>query len=176
METSILAYFLKVNLALAILYICYRLLFRNDTFFQLRRFVLLSVYLIAFLYPLPDISPWLSSRESMAGSGELLFNHSCRATGRYDRRNTSYSNNTLVGNRLCRHPADVSGRSSSIVVPLSHGTGQPGPYPLYMQEKTDQRDNDPYTANLGRTLFFLRVDICFAGLPRATGTRRNIDP
>ena len=32
METSILAYFLKVNLALAILYICYRLLFRDDTF------------------------------------------------------------------------------------------------------------------------------------------------
>ena len=34
METSILPYFLKVNLALAILYICYRLLFRNDTFFR----------------------------------------------------------------------------------------------------------------------------------------------
>ncbi|WP_075558850.1 M56 family metallopeptidase [Parabacteroides timonensis] len=66
METSILAYFLKVNLALAILYICYRLLFRDDTFFRLRRGVLLSVYLIAFLYPLLDISIWLSSRESMA--------------------------------------------------------------------------------------------------------------
>ncbi|MCL3853760.1 M56 family metallopeptidase [Parabacteroides sp. GYB001] len=65
METSILAYFLKVNLALAILYICYRLLFRDDTFFRLRRGVLLSVYLIAFLYPLLDISIWLSSRESM---------------------------------------------------------------------------------------------------------------
>ena len=67
METSILPYFLKVNLALAILYICYRLLFRNDTFFRLRRAVLLSVYLIAFLYPLLDISIWLSTRE-------LLFN------------------------------------------------------------------------------------------------------
>ena len=65
METSIRAYFLKVNLALAILYICYRLLFRDDTFFRLRRGVLLSVYLIAFLYPLLDISIWLSSRESM---------------------------------------------------------------------------------------------------------------
>lgn len=65
METSILPYFLKVNLALAILYICYRLLFRNDTFFRLRRGVLLSAYLIAFLYPLLDISIWLSSRESV---------------------------------------------------------------------------------------------------------------
>lgn len=66
METSILPYFMKVNLALAILYICYRLLFRDDTFFRLRRGVLLSVYLIAFLYPLLDISIWLSSRESVA--------------------------------------------------------------------------------------------------------------
>lgn len=65
METSILPYFLKVNLALATLYICYRLLFRNDTFFRLRRAVLLSVYLIAFLYPLLDISIWLSTRESV---------------------------------------------------------------------------------------------------------------
>ena len=65
METSILPYFLKVNLALAILHICYRLLFRNDTFFRLRRVVLLSVYLIAFLYPLLDISIWLSTRESV---------------------------------------------------------------------------------------------------------------
>lgn len=66
METSILAYFLKVNLALVVLYICYRLLFRDDTFFRLRRGVLLSIYLISFLYPLLDISFWLSSRESMA--------------------------------------------------------------------------------------------------------------
>ena len=51
MITPILIYFLKVNLALAFLYICYRLLFRDDTFFRLRRGVLLSIYLIAFLYP-----------------------------------------------------------------------------------------------------------------------------
>ena len=37
MITPILIYFLKVNLALAFLYICYRLLFRDDTFFRLRR-------------------------------------------------------------------------------------------------------------------------------------------
>lgn len=66
MDTSILAYFVKVNLALAILYICYRLLFRDDTFFRLRRGILLSVYLISFLYPLLDISIWLSSRENVA--------------------------------------------------------------------------------------------------------------
>lgn len=66
METTLFAYFLKVNLALAVLYICYTLLFRNDTFFRLRRCILLTIYLIAFLFPLLDISSWLSSRESVA--------------------------------------------------------------------------------------------------------------
>lgn len=65
METTLLVYFLKVNLAMAVLYICYTLLFRNDTFFRLRRAALLSIYLIAFLYPLLDISAWLSNRESV---------------------------------------------------------------------------------------------------------------
>ena len=64
MITPILIYFLKVNLALAFLYICYR---RDDTFFRLRRGVLLSIYLIAFLYPLPDLSGWLSTQTSVAG-------------------------------------------------------------------------------------------------------------
>lgn len=66
MITPTLIYFLKVNLALAFLYICYRLLFREDTFFRLRRGVLLSIYLIAFLYPLPDLSGWLSTQTSVA--------------------------------------------------------------------------------------------------------------
>lgn len=65
MATPIVIYFLKVNLALALLYCGYRLLFRNDTFFKLRRGILLSIYLIAFLYPLPDLSGWLSTQTSM---------------------------------------------------------------------------------------------------------------
>lgn len=61
MESFIL-YYLKVNLALALLYIGYRLLFQRDTFFKMRRATLLAIYLIAFLYQLPDISGWLSSQ------------------------------------------------------------------------------------------------------------------
>lgn len=64
METLFI-YFLKVNLALALMYIVYRLLFQRDTFFRLRRFTLLAIYLIAFLYPLPDLSTWLSSQTGM---------------------------------------------------------------------------------------------------------------
>ncbi|MCD7849520.1 MAG: M56 family metallopeptidase [Parabacteroides sp.] len=66
MITPVLIYFLKVNLALALLYICYHLLFRKDTFFRLRRGVLLSIYIIAFLYPLPDLSSWLATQTSVA--------------------------------------------------------------------------------------------------------------
>lgn len=64
--TPLLIYFIKANLALALLYICYRLLFQHDTFFKLRRFALLSIYLVAFLYQLPDISTWLSTHGSVS--------------------------------------------------------------------------------------------------------------
>lgn len=64
--TPLFIYFIKVNLALALLYISYRLLFRNDTFFGLRRITLLGMLLIAFLYQLPDISSWLSTRPTIS--------------------------------------------------------------------------------------------------------------
>lgn len=64
--TPLFIYFIKVNLALALLYITYRLLFRNDTFFGLRRITLLGMLLIAFLYQLPDISSWLSTRPTIS--------------------------------------------------------------------------------------------------------------
>ncbi|MDR2968525.1 MAG: M56 family metallopeptidase, partial [Tannerellaceae bacterium] len=53
-------YFIKVNLALGLLYLVYRLLFRKDTFFRLRRLTLPVIILLAFLYPLPDIKDWIS--------------------------------------------------------------------------------------------------------------------
>lgn len=64
--TPLFIYFIKVNLALALFYISYRLLFRNDTFFGMRRITLVSMLLIAFLYQLPDISSWLSTRPSIS--------------------------------------------------------------------------------------------------------------
>lgn len=64
--TPLIIYFIKVNLALALFYISYRLLFRNDTFFGLRRITLTGMLLLAFLYQLPDISSWLSTRPSIS--------------------------------------------------------------------------------------------------------------
>lgn len=64
--TPLPLYFLKANLALALCYIGYRLLFQQDTFFKLRRATLISLYLIAFLYQLPDLSSWLSTQASLS--------------------------------------------------------------------------------------------------------------
>lgn len=57
-------YYLKVNIAMALFYTFYRLFFRNDTFFGLRRITLLSIYFIAFLYPLADLSMWFTERQN----------------------------------------------------------------------------------------------------------------
>lgn len=51
----IIIYLLKVNVAFAILYGIYKLAFTRDTFFNLRRFVLLGVCIISLTYPLIEI-------------------------------------------------------------------------------------------------------------------------
>lgn len=59
----ILLYLLKVNLALLVCYAVYRLLFARDTFFQLRRFLLLSFFGIALLYPLVGLPGGFAGQE-----------------------------------------------------------------------------------------------------------------
>lgn len=61
------AYFLKVNVAIVLFYAFYRLLFYKDTFFNLRRAVLLIFLGIALVYPLLDIQEWLKAREPITG-------------------------------------------------------------------------------------------------------------
>ncbi len=79
----LLLYFFKVNLALVIFYVIYRLLFQNDTFFQLRRITLLIIFEIAFLYPLPDIQSWISGQPAIL---EMITQYSSLLT----------SNETLI--------------------------------------------------------------------------------
>lgn len=49
------AYFLKVNVAFILLYAFYRLFFYKDTFFKLRRTILLAFFGVSLLYPLMNI-------------------------------------------------------------------------------------------------------------------------
>ena len=56
---EILIYLLKVNLAIAVFYLVYRICCRRDTFFTLHRFVLSAIWFVSGIYPLFDISHWL---------------------------------------------------------------------------------------------------------------------
>lgn len=59
-------YFLKVNGALALFYLFYRLFFYDDTFFKLRRFLLLAFFGMAFLYPVMNFQEWVREQSPMA--------------------------------------------------------------------------------------------------------------
>lgn len=57
------AYFLKVNVAFALFYAFYRLFFYKDTFFKLRRSVLLAFFGLALWYPFLNIQDWIREQE-----------------------------------------------------------------------------------------------------------------
>lgn len=59
------AYFLKVNLAFVLFYAFYRLFFNKDTFFKLRRFLLLGFFALALLYPFMNMQDWIKEKEQL---------------------------------------------------------------------------------------------------------------
>lgn len=69
--TPELAYFLKINVAIALFYAFYRLFFYKDTFFHWRRIALLSFFAISLLYPLLNIQGWIKTHEPMVAMADL---------------------------------------------------------------------------------------------------------
>lgn len=67
------AYFLKVNVAFMLFYAFYRLFFYKDTFFKLRRTILLAFFGLAILYPLLNIQDWVRQQQPMA---EMIYIYS----------------------------------------------------------------------------------------------------
>jgi TonB family protein len=67
-----LMYFLKVNIAIALFYLFYRLFFAGDTFWKTRRYYLLFSILISFIYPLLSIENWLDKQESVKA---IIYNY-----------------------------------------------------------------------------------------------------
>lgn len=63
MET--LAYLIKINLAITIFYFIYRTCYRSDTFFSLRRYLLLSMFGLSIIYPFLDFSHWFMQNKSL---------------------------------------------------------------------------------------------------------------
>ncbi|MDR3651484.1 MAG: TonB family protein [Paludibacter sp.] len=60
-----LMYFLKVNIAIALFYIFYRLFFAGDTFWKTRRYYLVFSVFLSAVYPLISLSGWLEKQEPM---------------------------------------------------------------------------------------------------------------
>lgn len=64
--TPLILYFIKVNIALAILYLFYKWLFAKDTFFGLRRLMLIVIYVSAFAYPAFSLFEWIPKANETA--------------------------------------------------------------------------------------------------------------
>lgn len=67
------AYLLKVNVAFALFYAFYRLFFYKDTFFKLRRALLLSFFALALLYPLFSMQEWIRGQQPIV---EVVYAYS----------------------------------------------------------------------------------------------------
>jgi TonB family protein len=65
-------YLTKVNIAIIVMYGFYGLVFRNDTFFQWKRILLLSMQVIALLYPLINVSLLLNDEIPVMSAGKIF--------------------------------------------------------------------------------------------------------
>ncbi len=69
--TPELAYFLKINVGIALFYAFYRLFLHKDTFFHWRRTALLGFLGISFLYPMLNLQDWVKAHEPMVAMADL---------------------------------------------------------------------------------------------------------
>ena len=72
---ELIAYLIKINIAIVLLYGFYRLLFRHDTFFQWKRLILLLIFAVSFLYPFVDFTQQFGKSQDLKGiieSGVVL--------------------------------------------------------------------------------------------------------
>ena len=79
---AFLLYLLQINIALSLLYLCYKVLFSQNTFFGLRRLILISIVLFSTTYPwynIPDIDPIIPAHlqitlpEVLYSMGESIY-------------------------------------------------------------------------------------------------------
>ncbi|MDR0973271.1 MAG: M56 family metallopeptidase [Prevotellaceae bacterium] len=69
--TSLLVYFLKINVALALFYAFYRLFFNRDTFFKGRRVLLLLFFVVAAIYPLVNLQDRLQAEPVVMAAADI---------------------------------------------------------------------------------------------------------
>lgn len=69
--TPELAYFLKINVGIALFYAFYRLFLYKDTFFHWRRTALLCFFGVSLLYPMLNLQEWVKAHEPMVAMADL---------------------------------------------------------------------------------------------------------
>ena len=69
---NFMIYIIKVNIAIAVFYCFYKLLFRKDTFFQIKRFMLNTSLIFAFVFPFIQFSSWFNSQPTVQANVTLV--------------------------------------------------------------------------------------------------------
>jgi len=70
--STTLIYILKVNIAIALFYMFYRLFFANDTLWKTRRYYMLFSIAASFIYPFLSIQSWIEKQQPVK---EILTNY-----------------------------------------------------------------------------------------------------
>ena len=68
-----IVYLIKVNIAIALFYCVYRLLFQKDTFFQWKRIALLTIIFISFAYPATDLTRQIIANNQIKDVFEIVY-------------------------------------------------------------------------------------------------------
>ena len=154
--TPELAYFLKINVAIALFYAFYRLFFHKDTFFHWRRTALLCFFGISLLYPLLNIQEWIKEQEPMVA----MADHTSGA----NHRGTTGNNGQLAGANPTNSGIYLLDRCITSYPTLPDPAGQYHTIAFPMPEKHDTRITCTHIEERYRTLFLLPLDIHTSGI------------
>ena len=149
--TPELAYFLKINVAIALFYAFYRLFFHKDTFFHWRRMALLCFFAISMLYPLLNIQGWIKAHEPMVAMADLYATIILP-----EQVVTPLQEPVMNWQEFIMQLAKVIYWSGMLLLAT---TGQHHPITLPMLKKQDTRSTRTSIKEKNRPFFFLPLDI-----------------
>lgn len=168
--TPELAYFLKINVAIALFYAFYRLFFHKDTFFHWRRTALLCFFGISLLYPLLNIQEWIKEQEPMVAMADLYATIILPGA---NHRGTTGNNGQLAGANPTNSGIYLLDRCITSCPTLPDPAGQYHTIAFPMPEKHDTRITCTHIKERYRPLFLLPLDIHTSGIAYRIRDQRN---
>ena len=156
-----LAYFLKVNVAIVLFYAFYRLFFYKDTFFGWRRTALLCFFAVSAAVPLLNIQTWITEQEPMVAMADL------------------YASVVLpeltIGTEAA--PTDWKSILSEYADDTPHhATGGHHPPGMPMPQGTNRQHKYTSASQSRRAFLLFPLDFYPSVLAYGRGIQRNIDP